>query len=77
MMLEDVKTVAGAVVGSFVIVYGIQIGFEITKRIAKTQAKKEILEEMKIPEVKKGKAGEPIIVDFDGRQYYLKFEPIN
>ena len=66
---EIVKTVVGA----FVIVYAIQGGFALAKELGK----KELLKEMDAtPTVKNGKAGEPVVVQVNGKSFNLKLEPV-
>ena len=66
---EIIKTI----VGSFIIVYGIQGMWAF----AKDQGRKEALEAMgKDPYIKHGVDGQPIAVVIDGREYNLQFTPV-
>ncbi len=67
---DVVKTVAGA----FVIVYAIQGGFELAKRLGRKEAFNEIANQ---PKVEQGNQGDPVIVGMNGKKFRIKFEAIN
>lgn len=67
---DIVKTVAGA----FIIVYAVQGGFELAKRIGKKEAYEEMVNQ---PHVECGHGGDPVVVGMNGKRFHIKFESID
>lgn len=71
--MEKTWDLVKTVVGAFVIVYAIQGGWQVAKELGKKELQKEL---GMTPNVKNGKPGEPVIVEFNGEQYNLVFEKV-